>query len=132
MNREMVTDPLGVEDLWSDLRINLESLKRLGVKEILLLFGFSWGKSIYREEKTWHEMPAALDEVEKLIFDAQDKGYGTLGQDNLYMSIHDFDARLQYSNDIDIHLSFGKMNPFVKSVLDRWRANEWFTEKQPR
>jgi len=132
MNREMVTDPLGVEDLWADLHINLKHLKELGVKEVLLLFGFSWGKSIYGKDQTWYDMPVALDQVETMLTDAHKKGYGALGHDNLYISIPGFDARLQYSHEIDIHLSFGKLNPFVDAVLARWNANQWFTEKQPR
>ena len=39
MNRELVTDPLGVEDLWSDLRVNIELIQSAGFREAL---GFFW------------------------------------------------------------------------------------------
>lgn len=132
MFREMVTDPLAVEDLWDDLRQNLGHLKALGVDQVLLLFGFSWGTFFYKKGDAWDDIPVALDKVEQMIKLAHEKGHGALGHDNLYMSIPQFDARLQYSHDIDIHISFGKMNPFVQAVLDRWTDNQWFLEKQPR
>jgi hypothetical protein len=132
MNREMVTDPLGVEDLWADLRINLKHLQELGVQRVLMLFGFSWGKFIYGKDQPWHDMPVPLDAVETMLTEAHQKGYGALGHDNVYITIPAMDARLQYSHEIDIHLSFETRNAFVTAVLDRWTANQWFTEKQPR
>ena len=132
MFRERVTDPLAVEDLWDDLRRNLAHLKALGIAEVFLLFGFSWGRFIYGEGQTWSELAVAIDEVEPMIARAYDNGHGALGHDNLYITIPDFDARLQYSHEIDIHLSYTETNAFVQAVLNRWAQNQWFMEKQPR
>jgi len=132
MNKEMVTDPLGAEDLWADLHINLKHLQELGIEEVLIFFGFSWGKSFYGQDEPWHDILVPLGAVEKMLTEAHEKGWGTLGNDNLYITIPILDVRLQYSHEVDIHLSFGTVNPFVTTVLDRWASNQWFTEKQPR
>lgn len=132
MYREMVTDPLAVEDLWDDLRTNLAHLKELGVTRVNVLFGFSWGKYFYPEGENWQEIPVALDDLEPMIEQAREKGHGALGHDNLYIAIPEFEARLQYSHETDIHISFAAPNPFVQTVLDRWKDNQWHLEKQPR
>jgi hypothetical protein len=132
MLNEMVTDPLAVEDLWDDLRLNLAHLKALGITQVLLLFGFSWGQFFYAQGENWYDLPTGIDDVELLLERAHAKGHGALGHDNLYISIPEMDVRLQYSHETDIHLSFGEANPFVQTVLERWKQNQWFLAKQPR
>jgi hypothetical protein len=132
MFTEVVTDPLGAEDLWNDLLLNLNHIEALGISQVTLFFGFAWGKHIYVGEDTWHELPMGVDAVETMIRRACDQGYGRLGDDNLYLSVPDLAVRLQYSHEMDIHLSFSEHNPFVKTVLERWKDNQWFMAPQPR
>ena len=53
MNREIVTDPLGAEDLWADLRTNIEFLKASGYTAAMVFFGVGWGGDIY--EGQWKD-----------------------------------------------------------------------------
>lgn len=123
MQAEIVTDPLQGADLRLDLETNLARMKALGVLEISLLFGFSWGRHIYAKE--WKELPVSLDEASASVRRAEKLGFGRLGDDNLYLSVEKFDLRLQYSHEADIHLSFGTPNPLVHDILDRWTAMQW-------
>lgn len=126
MNRELVTDPLGVEDLWADLRTNIELLKASGYTEALVFFGFGWGKHIY--EGQWQDLPMALDTLERRIVEAQEKGFGSLGSDNLYFTIEALPIRLTYSYESDIHLSFADENAIVATIRQRWLSQGWLTE----
>ena len=74
MNRELVTDPLGPEDLWVDLGENIEFLIASGYKDALVFFGFAWGEKIY--EDRWQEIPITLNDLEKKVREAESKGSG--------------------------------------------------------
>jgi len=128
MNRELVTDPLGVEDLWADLRTNIELLKASGYTEALVFFGFGWGKHIYENE--WQDLPVALDILEQRVVEAQEKGFGSLGSDNLYFTIEALPIRLNYSYESDIHLSYADENDIVATIRERWLSQGWLTESQ--
>ena len=60
MNRELVTDPLGLEDLWEDLRENIRLLKSSGYAKAMVFFGFGWGEHIY--DGKWKDIPMSLDD----------------------------------------------------------------------
>ena len=128
MNRELVTDPLGAEDLWADLRTNIELLKASGYNQALVFFGFAWGKHIY--ENQWQDLPMELDVLEQRIVEAEEKGFGTLGNDNLYFTIEALPIRLTYSYESDIHLSYADENRIVQTIRERWLSQGWLTESQ--
>lgn len=128
MNRELVTDPLGAEDLWADLRTNIELLKASGYTRALVFFGFAWGKHIY--ENQWQDLPMELDVLEQRIVEAEKKGFGTLGSDNLYFTIEELPIRLTYSYESDIHLSYADENDIVQTIRERWISQGWLTESQ--
>ena len=130
MKKEIVTDPLSVKDLRTDLKKNISLIKKLGVSRLSVLFGFSWGKHIYEGE--WEDIEVSVDEVQKMIDDAEKKEYGKIGDDNLYITIPEFLARLHYSYEIDIHLSYAEKNEFVEKVLKRWSSNGWFFGKDKK
>lgn len=123
MLAEIVTDPLQGRDLKCDLEVNLAHLNTLGVGQVALLFGFSWGKHIYAGE--WKELPVSPDEVIAQVNGAEKLGFGRLGDDNLYLAVEQYNLRLQYSHEADIHLSFGTPNRLVHDILDRWTAMQW-------
>jgi hypothetical protein len=128
MEREIITDPLDAEDLWTDLRINLALLQEMNITEILLLFGFAWGNSVYSGD--WVDEPTNPGQVLIQVASAEQNKYGSLGNDNLYITVPALDARLQYSYESDIHLSYSTPNSFVKSNYIRWTANNWFIESK--
>jgi len=130
MLAEIITDPLQRTDLRHDLEVNLARMKTMGVFEATLLFGFSWGQHIY--EKQWKELPVSPDEVLALVNRAEKLEYGRLGDDNLYLAVEQFDLRLQYSHEADIHLSFGTPNRLVHDILDRWTAMQWLCYSKSR
>ena len=130
MHAEIVTDPLQGADLRHDLEANLARIKALGVSEITLLFGFSWGRHIY--EKEWKELPVAPDEALEMVRRAEKLAYGRLGDDNLYLTVETYDLRLQYSHEADIHLSFATQNRLVDDILDRWTAMQWLCYNQSK
>ena len=128
MNREIVTDPLGVEDLWADLRANIELLKVSGYTAALVFFGFAWGKDIY--EGQWKEIPMLLDDLELTVHKAEDKGFGSLGNDNLYFTIEELQLRLNYSYESIIHLSYSEGNEIALTIHRRWLLQEWLNESR--
>ena len=130
MNRELVTDPLGVEDLWADLRENIQLLKSSGYTGAMVFFGFAWGEHMY--EGKWKDIPMSLDDLEKSIRDAEDKGFGSLGSDNLYFTIEEIPIRLSYSYESVIHLSYseGNDNDMALTIQNRWLSLGWLTESQ--
>lgn len=130
MHAEIVTDPLQGTDLRRDLEVNLARMKALGVLEISLLFGYSWGKHIYQTQ--WKEMTVSPDEAQALVRRAEKQGFGELGDDNLYLYVEKYNLRLQYSHEADIHLSFGTPNRLVHDILDRWNAMQWLCYNQNR
>lgn len=128
MNREIVTDPLGAEDLWSDLRANIELLKASGYTEAMVLFGFAWGKDIY--EGQWKDMPLSLDDLETTVCKAEAKGFGSLGNDNLYFTIEELPLRLNYSYESVIHLSYSEGNEIALTIQKRWLSQGWLNESR--
>ncbi|MFO7569263.1 MAG: hypothetical protein R6W75_05655 [Smithellaceae bacterium] len=126
MNRELVTDPLDREALWSDLRANIELLTACGHSRILAFFGFSWGRHIYPDR--WHDMPMSLSEFEKQIVRAEEKGFGRLGSDNVQFTLTDMPLRLSYSYESDIHLSYAREDEIVARIRERWLSEGWLTE----
>ena len=130
MIREVITDPLDAADLWTDLRENLQYIQHMGIEQVRLFFGYSWGKHIY--EDRWVEIPIHPAQVAQRVIDAERKAYGSVGDDNFYVRIPDIEVRLEYSYESDIHLSYAEENSFVATVLERWRANEWMMEGRTR
>jgi hypothetical protein len=130
MLAEIITDPLQGSDLRHDLEVNLARMKALGVFEATLLFGFSWGQHIY--DKQWKELPVSPDQVLGLVSRAERLKYGRLGGDNLYLTVAQFNLRLQYSHEADIHLSFDTPNRLVYDILDRWTAMQWLCYNKSR
>ena len=128
MNRELVTDPLGTEDLWADLKENIEFLKASGHTEALVFFGFAWGEQIY--EGQWKEFTLSLDELEARVRDAEAKGFGSLGKDNLYFTVEDIPIRLSCSHESVIHLSYTEGSDIASVIKDRWFSRGWLTEFQ--
>jgi hypothetical protein len=126
MIREIVTDPLDATDLRADLCENLRLIQQMGIEEVRLFFGYSWGRHIY--EDRWVEIPIHPAQVEQRITEAERKQYGSLGDDNFYVRIPHLEVRLEYTYETDIHLSYAEENSFVVTVLERWRANEWLME----
>ncbi len=123
MNKEIVTDPLSPEDLWQDLKTNIKMFKALGISQVLVLYGFSWGSHFY--DDNWEDLPVDVDKFEDLLIKAMEKGYGALGHDNLYISIPRFNMKLQYSHETDIHISFGDNNELVRTIHKRWEDAGW-------
>lgn len=126
MNRELVTDPLAREDLWSDLRINIELLTASGHSRVLAFFGFAWGRHIYPDQ--WHDLPMSLLELEKQIVRAEEKGFGLLGSDNVYFTPTDLPLKLSYSFESDIHLSYAREDDIAARIRERWLSQGWLTE----
>jgi hypothetical protein len=128
MHSEIITDPLQGADLRHDLTVNLARMKALGLQEISLLFGFSWGNHIY--EKDWKDIPVSPDDAQAMVQRAERQEFGKLGDDNLYLFVKDYNLRLLYSHDADIHLSFGTPNRLVHDILDRWNGMQWLCYNQ--
>ena len=126
MHHELVSDPLGAEDLWADLTTNIELLKAAGHTDALVLFGFAWGRHFYKDQ--WHDLPMALDVLTQRVAEAEAKKWGRLGDDNLYITIEALSIRLHYSHESDIHLSHGDENPVVASIRQRWLSLGWLSE----
>jgi hypothetical protein len=130
MIREIITDPLDAADLWADLNENLRLIRQMGIEDVRLFFGYSWGKHIY--EGRWVEISIHPAQVEQRIVDAERKQYGSVGDDNFYVRIPDIEVRVEYTYESDIHLSYADENAFVKTVLGRWNANDWMMERKKR
>ena len=126
MNREIVTDPLGTEDLWADLRANIELLEASGFTRAMVFFGFGWGGDIYEDQ--WKEIPMSLDDLEASVREAEEKGFGSLGKDNLYFTIEKLPLRLSYSYESVIHLSFSEGDKIALEIQKRWFSQGWLTE----
>ena len=128
MNREIVTDPVGVEDLWADLRANIELLRASGYTEAVVFFGFAWGKDIYEDQ--WVDISMSLDDLETNVRKAEDKGFGSLGNDNLYFTIQELQLRLNYSYESVIHLSYSEGNEIALTIQKRWLSQGWLNESR--
>ena len=126
MNREIVTDPLDREDLWADLRENIALLTAHGYTQALVFFGVAWGEHIYGEK--WCDLPMPLADLEPRILEAETKGWGRLGDDNLYFTVEELPLRLTYSYESDIHLSYAGDHEIVSLIRERWRTQQWLTE----
>ena len=92
----------------------------------MVFFGFAWGKHIY--EAQWYDIPMALADLEKRVQEAESKGFGRLGSDNLYFTIEPLSLRLNYSHESDIHLSYAEENDIVAAIRQRWLDQGWLTE----
>jgi hypothetical protein len=76
------------------------------------------------------EIPIHPAQVAQRIIEAERKQYGSVGDDNFYVRIPDIEVRMEYTYETDIHLSYAEENSFVKTVLERWNANEWLMERK--
>lgn len=126
MNIEAVTDPLSIDDLWDDLHHNIQLLAQMKISRTFCFFGFSWGKHIY--EGKWDDIPVERDQITPLIRKYEKLEYGRLGDDNIYITIPELDAKVSYTHEVDIHLSYSTVNPFVRQILDRWESEQWLSK----
>ena len=123
MYNEIVTDPLEPEDLWYDLKANINLLKELEIPEVLLFFGFSWGQHVYEDK--WVDRPTPTAQIEEQIRQVETKDFGQIGHDNLYLTVPAFQVKIVYSHESDISLSYGQENPFVTAIINRWSEQRW-------
>ena len=123
MNKEIVSDPLEAEDLWNDLNSNIALLTSLNIRLVLMFFGFSWGNKIY--PGNWHDIPAVTKDIKDTIINFERAGHGSLASDNLELFVPEYNVRIHYSYEADIHLSYLEENAFVQPILNRWTINRW-------
>ena len=123
MTLKIVTKTLEVDDLWDDLRINIDLFKQMSIDEVLILFGFAWGNFIY--EKDWIEQSTSTYNIESLILTAEKDEHGQLGFDDLYIKIPNLNIELQYCHETDIHLTYLDTNELIEAVSKRWTLNGW-------
>ena len=73
-------------------------------------------------------MPMSLAELENQIRQAEEKGFGLLGSDNVYFTLADLPLRLSYSYESDIRLSYALEDDIVTRIRERWFSQGWLTE----
>ncbi len=107
--------------LFADLAYLVELCNSHGIKSVTVLFGVSWGIHYHNFEHREIEVEALIKEISQ----AEEARWGSLGDNDLTLTIPDHDMQIEYCHHSDIHLHYEDENAVVSDILQFWRKMEW-------
>lgn len=118
VKREILTYPMTVAQLYSELEYWVEYFSDRGETECSAEFMFTWTDEPIPEE-AWPTSMVPLDELVERVRKAGTFGFGEFGYNDLQLEIQAH--KFLFCNDTDIHITFDQSTPTIEHFFARWR-----------
>jgi hypothetical protein len=122
MTREILTYPVTESQIWCELEYFVEHFWGAGHRDCQVLFGFAWGNEYYPSGE-WRAVTIPLEGLVAEIRRVEVSGLGSLGSDDLFISIPGLDFEFRFCNDSDMHIRFEKGNETTELFYQRWKEH---------
>jgi len=120
MTQEILTYPVTKSQIWCELEFFVEYFRGSGHCDCQVLFGFAWGNKYYPSGE-WRAVTIPLDSLVTEIRRVEVAGLGSLGSDDLFVSLPGLDLEFRFCNDSDIHIRFEEANETTEFFYQRWK-----------
>ena len=127
---ELTAVPPDVSAVREDFERLLVDLENRGIERVEVVFGIGWAVDIYPDE--WNSQWMSVPDIRNAVSDAETKGFGKLGSDDLVLTIPEFRAERFYCHEGDIHLESDTPSTYTDSAKADWIARGWTVSEQTR
>lgn len=100
-------------EAWEILDWLLESFRRHGIDEVVLIYGYDWDLG----EKTWKDQTVKVDDVRTHIKAAESKELGAFGFDDVYLKVRE-SVQIQFCHHEELHLHYDEQDhPLTQELI---------------
>ena len=117
--REILTYPLSTAQFWEEFRYFVDYFDQRNFNSCGVLFGFAWGIEYY-PDKDWEYEEMPIRELEERIVELEQRGFGQIGNNDVFIQIADVEFR--FCNDCDVHIGFDSQVPLIEDFYQRWES----------
>jgi len=121
MNREILTYPIERNQIREEFYFFVEYFSKKGFQFCYVLVGSSWGNK-YHITTNWDYEKVSFSELLNKVNYLEDKEYGKLGSDDLFIKFDSLPIEFLFCNDSDIHIKFVETTEIVESFYERWKT----------
>ncbi len=121
MKREILTFPIERIQIQEELKFFVEYFTKKGLLYCQVLVGSAWGMD-YHTTPNWNYDNSILSELLDKVKYLEDKDYGRLGSDDLFLKFENLQIEFLFCNDSDIHIKFTETSEIIESFYERWKS----------
>jgi hypothetical protein len=101
------------DEAWEILDWLLDSLRRHGIDEVILIYGYDWDLG----KQTWKDQAVKVDDVPTHIKAAESNDAGSLGYDDLYIKVG-ASVQIHFCHHEELHLHYDKPDhPLTQELI---------------
>ena len=116
--------PPDVEAVRKDFEEFLVQLESTPSEKVVVLFGFAWANEIY--EHDWLDLHLTGSELRARVAEAEAAGLGSIGSDDLFITLPALGVERLYCHEADIHvIAADPRHPYVETERQRWLELGW-------
>lgn len=110
-------------DIRSEFSRFLSQATEQGWEEFKVLFGFAWGNYLY--EDGWLEEVISLDELDSRVQAAEKSDHGSIGDDDLFITVVATGVEHTFCHENDIHLKGKAHDKYMLTEVTRYQEMGW-------
>ena len=120
---EILARPPEGDTIQDEFNRFLAIAREYGWDKLKVMFGFAWGNDIYNQD--WLEEVMSPSELEHKVREAEDSGFGSICDDDLYVAVTNLEVEFTFCHENDIHISGAKDSSFIQSEKIRFLDLGW-------
>jgi hypothetical protein len=121
--REIIVRPKDGDDIRCEFDRFLSTARSRGWNELKILFGFAWGNYAY--ENDWIEEVVSPDGLETRVRELEEKGDGSIGEDDLFVTVLAIGIQHTFCHENDIHIEGPHDDPYIDEEAGRYQSLGW-------
>jgi hypothetical protein len=121
--REIVARPKPSDNIRPEFDSFVSRAEERGWLQLKVLFGFAWGNRVYKDD--WIEEIMTPAELQSRVNELERNGIGSIGDDDLYVTIEGGGTQFTFCHENDIHVEGSLDDPLIQSELDRFQQLGW-------
>ena len=121
--REFVIIPKEGDSIRPEFDRFLEAARERGWDQFNVLFGFAWGNYVY--EHNWIAKVISLDDLKSKVTALEHKNDGSIGDDDLFVTVEKTGVQHTFCHENDIHLEGRPDDEYLTAEVARYRHLGW-------
>ena len=124
VRREILTYPQNQAVIRNELIYLIAQLEDAGIQQCQVLFGFAWGNRYYSSER-WEAKEWPVTQLMVEVERVESLNLGTLGQDDLFITVSGLPLEFHYCHESDIHIYFDHPHEWIERFYSRWKVHHF-------